>query len=135
MVRRGSVGRGAALALVVVAVLIPIGRSGATPVKTNSLNAKTINVSLPGPFNGCTFLDPGATPTTDAINDLLVPSAFLTSSAGNPIGENGPITSAELTSLTPETVKYTIAPNEKWSDGATFSGNDLLGWWRRARSL
>ncbi len=135
MVRRGSIGRGAALVLVAVAVLIPIGRSSAAPVKTNSLNAKTINVSLPGPFNGCTFLDAGATPTTDAINDLLVPSAFLTTSAGNLYGENGPIASAELTSLTPETIKYTIAPNEKWSNGTTFNGNDLLGWWLRAKSL
>jgi peptide/nickel transport system substrate-binding protein len=135
MVRRGSIGRGAALALVVAAVLIPIGGSGAAALKTNSLNAKTINVSLPGPFNGCTFLDPGATPTTDAINDLLVPSAFLTTSAGNLYGENGPIASAELTSLTPETIRYTIAPNEKWSNGTTFNGNDLLGWWLRAKSL
>src|SRR5580692_868420 len=135
MVRRGSIGRGAALALVAVAVLIPIGRSGAAPVKTNSLNAKTINVSLPGPFNGCTFFDAGATPTTNAINDLLVPSAFLTTSAGNLYGENGPIASAELTSLTPETIKYTITPNEKWSNGTLFNGNDLLGWWLRAKSL
>jgi peptide/nickel transport system substrate-binding protein len=135
MVRRGSIGRGAVLALVCVAVLIPIGRSGAAAVKTNSLNAKTINVSLPGPFNGCTFLDPGATPTTNAINDLLVPSAFLTTSAGNLYGENGPIASAELTSLTPETIKYTIAPNETWSNGTSFNGNDLLGWWLRAKSL
>jgi len=135
MVRRGSIGRGALLVLVCAAVLIPIGRSGASSVKTNSLNARTIDVSLPGPFNGCTFFDAGATPTSNAINDLIVPSAFLTSSAGNPYGENGPIASAELTSLTPETVKYTITPNEKWSDGVTFNGGDLLAWWQRARGL
>jgi peptide/nickel transport system substrate-binding protein len=135
MVPRGSIGRGAILALIVAAALIPIGRSGATAAKANSLNSRTINVSLPGPFNGCTFLDAGATPTTEAINDLVVPSAFLTTSAGNLYGENGPIASAELTSLTPETVKYTIAPNEKWSNGTSFNGNDLLGWWLRARSL
>jgi ABC-type transport system substrate-binding protein len=135
MIRRGSFGRGALLALIVVAVLIPIGRSGATPAKSNSLNAKTINVSLPGPFNGCTFFDAGATPTTEAINDLIVPSAFLTSSAGNLYGENGPIASAELTSLNPETVKYTITPNEKWSNGTSFNGNDLFGWWLRAKAL
>src|SRR5580698_8373685 len=134
MVRRGSLGRGAVLVLVAVAVLIPIGRSNAAG-RTNSLNAKTVDVSLPGPFNGCTFLDPGATPTTDAINDLLVPSAFLTTSAGSLSGENGPIASAELTSLTPETVKYTITPNEKWSNGTLFNGDDLLGWWLRAKSL
>jgi peptide/nickel transport system substrate-binding protein len=135
MVLRGSFGRGVVLALVAVAVLIPIGRSGASAAKSNSLNAKTIDVSLPGPFNGCTFLDPGATPTSNAINDLLVPSAFLTTSAGNLYGENGPIASAELTSLTPETVKYTITPNEKWSNGTSFNGNDLVGWWLRARAL
>ena len=135
MVRRGSIGRGAILALVALAVLIPIGRSGATSVKANSLNAQTVDVSLPGPFNGCTYLDPGATPTSDAINDLIVPSAFLTTSAGNLNGENGPIASAELTSLTPETVKYTITPNEKWSNGTAFNGNDLEGWWLRARAL
>jgi peptide/nickel transport system substrate-binding protein len=134
MVRRGSIGRGAVLALVAVAVLIPISRSGATSVSSSSLNAKTINVSLPGPFNGCTFLDPGATPTSNAINDLLVPSAFLTSSAGALVGANGPIASAELTSLTPETVKYTITPNEKWSNGTAFNGNVLVGWWLRART-
>src|SRR5579863_9053609 len=135
MVRRGSLGRGAVLALVVAAVLIPIGHSRASAAKGNSLNAKTINVSLPGPFNGCTFFDAGATPTTEAINDLIVPSAFLTTSAGNLSGENGPIASAELTSLTPETVKYTLTPDEKWSNGTSFNGNDLLGWWLRARSL
>ena len=135
MVRRGSIGRGAFLALIVAAVFIPLGRSGAVPAKANSLNAKTINVSLPGPFNGCTFLDAAATPTTEAINDLIVPSAFLTTSAGSLYGENGPIASAELTSLTPETVRYTITPNEKWSNGTAFNGNVLLGWWFRARAL
>src|ERR1019366_6854082 len=135
MVRRGSRGRGAVLTLVAVAVLIPIGRTSASAAKSNSLNSKTIDVSLPGPFNGCTFLDPGATPTTNAINDLIVPSAFLTTSAGNLYGENGPIASAELTSLTPETVKYTITPNEKWSNGTSFNGNNLVGWWLRARAL
>jgi peptide/nickel transport system substrate-binding protein len=135
MVRRGSIGRGAILALIVAAVLIPFGRSGAVPAKANSLNAKTINVSLPGPFNGCTFLDAGATPTSEAINDLIVPSAFLTTSAGSLYGENGPIASAELSSLTPETVRYTITPNEKWSNGTAFNGNNLLGWWLRARAL
>lgn len=135
MFRRGSLGRGAVLALVALAVLVPVARSGASSVKSNSLNQMTVDVSLPGPFNGCTFLDPGATPTTNAINDLLVPSAFLTTSAGNLYGENGPIASAELTSLTPETVKYTITPHEKWSDGAVFNGQDLVGWWQRARTL
>jgi peptide/nickel transport system substrate-binding protein len=135
MVLRGSSGRFVVGALVLCALSVPLLQSGASAVKIGSDNAKTIDVSLPGPFNGCSFLDPGATPSTDAINDLLLPSAFLTSSAGNLTGENGPIASAELTSLTPETIKYTIAPNEKWSNGNPFNGNDFEGWWIRARTL
>jgi len=51
------------------------------------------------------------------------------------VGQDGPISSAELTSLQPETVRYTVAANETWSDGATFSGEDLVAWWHEARAL
>jgi peptide/nickel transport system substrate-binding protein len=98
-------------------------------------NARTLTVAVPGPFNGCSVLDPGATPTTGAVLDLLRPSAFQTTTNGNLVGEDGPIASAELTSLSPETVVYTIAPHELWSNGLTFNGADLVAWWQRARSL
>lgn len=135
MVLRGSVRRTLLGALAAAAVLVPMGQSGATLVVTKADNAKTVNISLPGPFNGCTFLDTGATPTSNAINDLILPSAFLTSGAGNPVGENGPIASAELTSLSPETVRYTVARNQTWSNGASFTSTDLISWWLRARKL
>jgi ABC-type transport system substrate-binding protein len=135
MVLRGSSGRFVIGALVLAALVVPFAQTGATAPLSNSNAAKTLSLSIPGPFNGCSFLDPGATPSTDAINDLLLPSAFLTSSAGNLYGENGPITSAELNSLSPETVNYTIAPHEKWSNGNAFNGNDLVGWWLRAKAL
>jgi ABC-type transport system substrate-binding protein len=32
-------------------------------------------------------------------------------------------------------VQYTIAPNEKWSDGTSFNGDDLKNWWQYARGL
>ncbi len=98
-------------------------------------NARTLTVSLPGPFNGCTYLDSGATPTSNAILDLVRPSAFLTAVNGSPVGAPGAIASAELTSLTPETVVYTISPKERWSNGQPFDGRDLVAWWRRARVL
>ncbi len=115
MVRRGSSARFVIGALVLAALGLTAPWGPSTALATTN-QTKTLSLSIPGPFNGCTFLDAGATPSTDAINDLLLPSAFLTSSAGNLYGANGPITSAELTSLTPETVKYTIAPH---SGGAT----------------
>ena len=135
MVLRGSSGRFVIGALVLAALVVPFSQSGSGAPLATPNTTKTLSLSIPGPFNGCSFLDQGATPSTDAINDLLLPSAFLTSSAGNLYGESGPIASAELTSLTPETVKYTIAPNEKWSNGNSFNGNDLVGWWLRARAL
>jgi peptide/nickel transport system substrate-binding protein len=115
------------------AVAVPVSFSGA--IQTSNENANTLVVSLPGPFNGCTFLDPGATPTSDAVLDLIRPSAFVTSFNGTLIGQDGPIASAELTSLQPETVRYTVAAKLTWSDGATFTGEDLVAWWHEAKTL
>ena len=136
MIPRGS-GRLLALAALGLGlILAPLGVSSATTttLKTSN-NAKTLLISLPGPFNGCTFLDSGAGSTTDGILDLLRPSAFQVGIGGSLVGAGGPIASAELTSLSPETIKYTIAPGQKWNDGAPFTGNALVGWWMRARNL
>ncbi len=58
-------------ALCLVAALVPIARSGASA--TGNENASTLDISLPGPFTGCSYLDPGATVTSDAILDLVRP--------------------------------------------------------------
>jgi ABC-type transport system substrate-binding protein len=136
MIRRGSCRLFTIAALGLTAVLVPLTVSGAAsaPVPVSD-NAKTLNISLPGPFNGCTYLDSGAGDVTGAVLDLVRPSAFQTSSVGNLYGAGGPIASAELTSLAPETVQYTIAANQKWSNGAPFTANALVGWWLRARKL
>ena len=135
MIPRGSSLRIALAGFVLVVGLIPIALAGATAKPSTNDNNKVLTVSLPGPFNGCTYLDAGATPTTDAILDLVRPSAFLTSSAGNLYGEGGPIASAELTSLKPETVVYTIAPHQVWSNFVPFNASDLVSWWELARTL
>jgi hypothetical protein len=57
--------------------------------------------------------------------DLTRPSAFLPNSIGRLIGVRGPIVSAELISLTPQTVAYTIDPSFRWSNGDPFSISDL----------
>jgi len=116
----------------VCAALAPLGARAATVVGDN---ARTLTVSVPGPFNGCSVLDRGATATTGAVLDLIRPSAFQTSPTGTLVGEGGAIASAELTSLSPETVVYTIAAHQLWSNGLTFNGSDLVSWWQRARSL
>ena len=133
MSRRGSRWRATG---VIVAALIVAGSSSLTSASTPaSDNARTLVLSLPGPFNGCTFLGPDANPTSDAILDLVRPSAFQTTASGNLVGSQGSITSAELTSLSPETVVYTIAAKQHWSNHQPFDGRDLVAWWRRARSI
>jgi ABC-type transport system substrate-binding protein len=135
VIPRGSSLRFALAGLTLVVVLIPVALAGAAAKPSTNDNNNTLTISLPGPFNGCTYLDGGATPSTDGILDLVRPSAFLTSTSGNLYGEGGPIASAELTSLKPETVVYSIAPDQTWSNGAMFNASDLVAWWEYARSL
>jgi len=127
--RRAIAGIAAVLALV---AFVPVLARASTPAGDNAL---TLSVSVPGPLNSCSVLDPGATATTGAVLDLARPSAFLTSTNGALTGAGGPIATAELTSLSPETVVYTIAAHQLWSNGLSFNGADLVAWWQRARSL
>lgn len=122
-------------ALFLASLAVPLTLSGAAAPANANENAETLDLSLPGPFTGCSFLDPGATVTSDAILDLIRPSAFLTNPNGTLEGEGGAIASTELISLAPETVRYTIAPHLTWSDGLPFNGSDLVDWWQRARTL
>ena len=87
-------------AALVVAGAVPVAVYAGSSTLVGD-NARTLTLALPGPFNGCTYLDAGATPTMDAVNDLVVPSAFQTTASDGLIGSGGPIASAELTSLSP----------------------------------
>ncbi len=126
---------GRAVAGAVAALAITLTMASIAPAQSITDNQRTLVVSLPGPFNGCGFLDAGATSTSNAIGDLVLPSAFTTNPNGNLVGAGGPIASAELVSLAPETIVYTIAPNQTWSNGRAFTGADLVAWWQRARVL
>jgi hypothetical protein len=113
--------RGLIAALTAIAVL---GVSGAN-AQASSVNTGTLHLYLPGEFAGCTATSSQSTPALRAILDLVRPSAFLPNSIGRLIGSRGPITSAELTSLQPQTVVYTIDKRFHWSNGDLFSINDL----------
>ena len=130
--RRALFGIAAAVALLGPVVAARAATSAPSPAPNND---KTLTIALPGPFSGCTFLDPGVTPTATAMLDLLRPSAFLTNPNGVVVGAGGSIGSAELTSLQPETVVYTLRPHVTWSNGQVFNGGDLKAWWEHARTL
>lgn len=134
MVPRGSLVRWLAAGVLAAGTLVAFSSSQPSSAGV-SPPLRTLTLSLPGPLNGCTVLDKAATPTTNALLDLIRPSAFLTSPSGNLYGEGGPIASAELVSLKPETVVYTIAPGQRWSNGDAFDGVDLVAWWLKAKAL
>ncbi|CAB4857510.1 unannotated protein [freshwater metagenome] len=113
--------RGLIAALTAFATLVVAGPSaGASPVNTG-----TLHIYVPGSFAGCTATSVNSSPALRSIMDLIRPSAFLPNSVGRLIGVRGPILSAELTSLKPQAVVYTIDRTFHWSNGDTFSVADL----------
>jgi hypothetical protein len=113
--------RGFIAALAAFAIL----GGNATFATAISVNDDTLHVYVPGSFSGCTWTSGSSSPAFRSLMDLTKPSAFLPSSIGRLIGVRGPIASAELVSLNPQTVAYTIDPSFQWSNGEPFSITDL----------
>ena len=139
MIPRGS-GRRVALVVVVAGVIVVAATLLAyrrPPVAAGPANpaTSTLTLALPGPFNGCSVVSPGTNASSSSILDLIRPSAFLVGPTNVLSGEGGAIVSAELISLHPERVVYSVDPRLRWSNGHPFSVNDLITWWRSARSL
>lgn len=87
-----------------------------------------LTLTVPGPFRGCGYFGATTNEALRAVLDLVRPSAFQTNPDGSLAGEDGPITSAELVSLNPQTVTYTVQPGWTWSNGTSFTVGDLIAW-------
>ncbi len=112
--------------------------SATTTASTLATPTKPLNVltlSIPGPITGCYYYGSGADASLRAILDLVRPSAFTNDPTGNFVGSPGPISQAELVSLTPQTVVYSLNTNWRWTNGLHFNGEDLKQWYLRARVL
>ena len=107
-----------------VAAFAMLGLSAA-PATAKPVNTGTLHIYLPGAFEGCTAASDSSTPAFRSVMDLTRPSAFLPNSLGRLTGVRGPFVSAELISLKPQTVVYTIDPSFRWSNGDSFSISDL----------
>ncbi len=139
MVPRGS-GRRVALVVVISGLIVVAATLLAyskPPVAAGPANpaTSTLTLALPGPFNGCSVLSPDIAASSAAILDLIRPSAFLVGPTNILSGEGGAVTSAELISLHPEKVVYSVDLKMKWSNGRPFDVSDLISWWRSARRL
>jgi len=63
----------------------------------------------------------------------VLPSAFVTSPGGQSIYDSAVITQAEVQSLNPQTVVYSINPKAVWSDGRPISAADFIYAWQQQR--
>ena len=113
--------------MVLLGSVVPLTVARATPSAST-----TLTVSVPGPISGCYYYGAHSNSTLRAILDLVRPSAFSTDNGGNTVGAQGPILQAELISLAPQTVVYTLNTKALWSNGTPFSGVDLQQWYQRA---
>ncbi len=75
----------------------------------------------------------GATQADRLVLAPVLPSAFVTSSGGQPVYDSAVISAAELVSANPQTVVYTINPHAVWSDGTPITAADFLFAWQQQR--
>ena len=115
-----------------VALAAILGSLALSTPSVASTASPSLTVAIPGQFTGCTALHPLLSPSDQALLDLTSPSAFLTSVQGNLRGEGGAVVSAELSSLNPQIVTYTLDTSLRWSNGRRFGASDLISWWRDA---
>ena len=125
--------RGLAAALTGVATL---GALAVTPPSTAAppARAPTLTVAIPGPFGGCNPGSASTTAATDEVLSLVLPSAFTSGPLSAPVGDTSVMSQAEVVSLNPQAVVYTIAPGAKWPDGTPFSAADLVRTWQERRA-
>nr|WP_218863128.1 ABC transporter family substrate-binding protein [Actinopolyspora biskrensis] len=87
---------------------------------------------LSGGFNPHALAD--QSPVTDALSELMLPSAFVPGSDGKQVLNDTLLKSAEVVTDTDEfTVRYRIRTGAGWSDGAPIAAEDFVYLWEQMR--
>jgi peptide/nickel transport system substrate-binding protein len=82
---------------------------------------------LPTQFNPLT--PGGSTSITQMVMEQVLPQLFVTGPGMQIHAVDGLVTSAEVTSLKPQTVVYTLAKGARWSDGVAITAADFAYDW------
>ncbi len=91
-------------------------------------------VDLGGPWSGFNPHTPaGATSTTPDLLAPVLPSAFITSGSLQPTLNTALLTSVEVLTTTPLTIRYEINPKAVWSDGTPVTATDFIYAWQAER--
>jgi peptide/nickel transport system substrate-binding protein len=101
---------------------------GSGSVTSGSGSTVTIAVpSIPESFDDLTPAGSGR--VAQMITEQVLPRPFVVGPSLQPILDSNFVTSAYLTSLSPQTIVYTIAAGARWSDGMPVTASDFSYFW------
>lgn len=119
--------RGQLIAALVAAAALTV--AGCTATTVDPQRSRTVVVTVDVPFeslNAATTA--GRTPGSTLVRGLVQDRFTTVDEAGSVLRDTA-IGTVEKTSDDPLTVRYTVAPNARWSDGVPVTGDDLLLEW------
>lgn len=119
--------RGQLIAALVAAAALTV--AGCTATTVDPQRSRTVVVTVDVPFeslNAATTA--GRTPGSTLVRGL-VQDRFTTVDEAGAVVPDTAMGTVEKTSDNPLTVRYTVAPNARWSDGVPVTGDDLLLEW------
>ena len=145
MTTRGASGRrrSAAVVAAAAALVVVTGCVADPPPPTVVGDERTdgaaVSVSGGGILLALDRVDPGFNPhlladqgvDTDLVASLLLPSAFVPGSGGEPELNRDLLISAEPLADAPATIRYTLHPKAQWSDGVPVAAEDFEYLWRQ----
>jgi peptide/nickel transport system substrate-binding protein len=138
--RRSTKPAAVLLAAAVVATVLA-GCSAPAPSSTAMtlvpVTGGSITVGIDQPPQGCNPSTPSGDSWADQfVLEPVLPSAFVVSNTGQPVGNGEVVSSAELINApptSPQTVQYTINPKAVWSDGVPVTASDFVYAWQQQR--
>ena len=89
-----------------------------------------LQVNLPQPIIGCDPVGHSIPAATMQVLSLVLPSVTVTSSRGTVQQASSFVSQAEVQSLSPFVVSYTIKKQARWSDGSPITVLDFAATWR-----
>ena len=135
--------RAAAVVAAAVAVVVVSGCVADPPPPTVVGEERTdgapVSLSGGGVLLALDRVDPGFNPhllanqgvDTDLVASLLLPSAFVRGSDGEPVLNRALLVSAEPLAGASATIRYAIHPKAQWSDGVPVAAEDFEYLWRQ----
>jgi peptide/nickel transport system substrate-binding protein len=108
--------------------------SAATTMTLTPVNGGTLTVGIDQAPTGCNpNTAAGATWANQLILEPVLPSTFIVNDQGQEVGNAALVNSAEVQSVKPQTVVYTLSPTATWSDGTPISADDFVYAWQQQR--